>query len=138
MEQQELILFWVQSSDLDFDAMESLYKAKHNNWALFVGHLVIEKLLKACYIKVHNEHPPMIHNLLRLAGKVGIELDEEKENFFGEVTEFNITARYEDFKLEFYKKCTPDYTQHWIELIKTYRQWIKREHLKLLADTSNC
>jgi HEPN domain-containing protein len=47
MEQQELILFWVQSSDLDFDAMLSLYEAKHNNWALFVGHLVVEKLLKA-------------------------------------------------------------------------------------------
>jgi len=131
MEQKELIYFWVQSSDLDFEAMVSLYKAKHYNWALFVGHLVIEKLLKACYVKVHNEHPPMIHNLLRLAGKAGIEMDKEKEDFFGEVTEFNITARYEDYKLEFYKKCTKEYAQKWIEEIKTHRQWIKKELLKL-------
>lgn len=131
MGQQELIMFWVQSSDSDFNAMVSLYKSKHYNWALFVGHLVIEKLLKACYVKVHNEHPPMIHNLLRLALKVEIEINQEKEDFFGEVTEFNITARYEDFKLEFYKKCTKEYPLHWITEIKKHRQWIKREHLKL-------
>lgn len=131
MEQQELIRFWVQSSDMDFGAMMSLYKSKHYNWALFVGHLVIEKLLKAWYVKVYNEHPPMIHNLLRLALKVEIEMDKEKEDFFGEVTEFNITARYEDFKLEFYKKCTQEYAQKWIEDIKKHRQWIKKEHLKL-------
>jgi hypothetical protein len=33
MEQKELIFFWVQSSDLDFEVMVSLYKAKHYNWA---------------------------------------------------------------------------------------------------------
>ena len=131
MEQQELITFWVQSSDLDFDAMISLYRSRHYNWALFVGHLVIEKLLKACYIKVHNEHPPMIHNLLRLALKVEMDMDKETEDFFGGVTEFNITARYEDFKLEFYRKCTKEFTSNWIADIKKYRQWIKKEHLKL-------
>jgi hypothetical protein len=96
-----------------------------------VGHLVIEKLLKAYYVKVHNEHPPMIHNLLRLAGKTGLRMDKEKEDFFGEVTGYNITARYEDYKLEFYKKCTKEYAQKWIEEIKAYRQWIKKELLKL-------
>ena len=131
MEQQELITFWVQSSDLDLDAMISLYRSRHYNWALFVGHLVIEKLLKACYIKVHNEHPPMIHNLLRLALKVEMDMDKETEEFFGGVTEFNITARYEDFKLEFYRKCTKEFTSNWIADIKKYRQWIKKEHLKL-------
>jgi len=131
MEQQALIKFWVQSSDLDFEAMISLYETKHYNWALFVGHLVIEKLLKACYVKVHDVHPPMIHNLLRLAGKAGIEMDYENESFFGEVTEFNITARYEDFKFEFYKKCTRDYANEWIEKIKIKRLWIKKELLKL-------
>jgi len=51
MEQNELIDFWVQSSDLDCEAMVSLYEAKHYNWALFVGHLVIEKLLKPVMCK---------------------------------------------------------------------------------------
>jgi len=73
----------------------------------------------------------MIHNLLRLAGKAGMEMDKKKEDFFAEVTEFNITARYEDYKLEFYKKCTKEYAYEWLEQIKTYRQWIKKELLKL-------
>ncbi len=131
MEQKQIILFWINGSDLDFSTMNSLYRTKHYNWALFVGHLVVEKLIKAYYVKVHNEHPPMIHNLLRLALKSGIELDQKMEEFLSEVTEFNINARYEDFKMEFYKKCTREYTKKWIDQIKTYRQWIKLELLEL-------
>jgi hypothetical protein len=62
---------------------------------------------------------------------IGIELDQKTEEFLSEVTEFNINARYEDFKMEFYKICTKEYTKKWIDQIKTYRQWIKLELLEL-------
>jgi hypothetical protein len=32
---------------------------------------------------------------------------------------------YDDYKKEFYKLCTPDYTRYWIEKIKIIRTWIK-------------
>jgi len=31
--------------------MQSLLENRHYTWALFVGHLVLEKLLKALYVK---------------------------------------------------------------------------------------
>jgi HEPN domain-containing protein len=129
MKQEELIEYWIQSSDLDFDSMMSLYQSKHYHWSLFIGHLVIEKLLKAIYIKKIGEHPPMIHNLLRLAQKSGIEMNNEMELVFAELTEFNILARYEDYKMEFYKRCTEEYTTKWITEISNSRQWIKNRLL---------
>jgi len=43
MEQQELIMFWVQSSDSDFNAMVSLYSKN-----IIIGHyLLVIQLLKS-------------------------------------------------------------------------------------------
>jgi len=38
---------WVETSDDDFKTMNELCKSKSYNWALFVGHISLEKLLKA-------------------------------------------------------------------------------------------
>lgn len=47
---------WILSSDNNFNEMMDFYKIQRNNWALFIGHLCIEKLLKAYNIKVHHKH----------------------------------------------------------------------------------
>jgi len=92
---------------------------------MFIGHLMIEKLLKALFVKINNEYPPYIHNLLRLAEKCGLDLNEEQRLFFATVTAFNINARYDDYKMSFQKTCTPEFSLNWIEKIKFYRSWIK-------------
>ena len=97
-----------------------------STWALFVGHLMMEKLLKAYYVKVNNEFPPYIHNLLRLAEKCNLELNEDEKLFFTTVTAFNINARYDDYKKNFYKRCTFEFTTYWLDKLKSKRQWIKQ------------
>jgi HEPN domain-containing protein len=121
----ELISYWIKSSDDDFETMLVMYQSKRYSWALFVGHLMIEKLLKAYYVKINNDYPPFIHNLLRLAEKCKLDLDEEKRYFFASVTAFNINARYDDYKMSFQQKCTEAFTSQWIESLKTNRLWIK-------------
>ena len=106
--------------------MEHLFEKKDYHWALFIGHLVIEKLLKAYYIKNVNDQPPYIHNLLRLAEKTTLQLSEEQKDFLVTVTAFNIRARYDDYKLAFYKICTQEYTEKWINEIVGFRKWIKK------------
>ncbi len=50
MTREELIQYWIATSDRDYQTMENLFKSKDYHWALFLGHLVIEKLLKAYYL----------------------------------------------------------------------------------------
>ena len=66
---ERFVKHWIESSDRDFKTMQNLYKSKDYCWALFIGHLVIEKLLKAFYIKNKQEHPIPIHDLTRIAAK---------------------------------------------------------------------
>jgi HEPN domain-containing protein len=130
MEKQEfdkdkLIKYWIDSSDDDFSTMLTLYETKRYNWALFLGHLIIEKLFKAYYVKINGDYPPYIHNLLRLAENSKLELLDEQKYILATITAFNINARYDDYKMSFQKKCTEEFATEWIEKIKSSRQWIK-------------
>ena len=122
---EKTIKYWIESSDDDFDTMIAMYESKRYSWSMFVGHLMIEKLLKALYVKINSDFPPYIHNLLRLAEKCNIDLDEEQRLFFATVTAFNMNARYDDYKRSFQKTCTPDFTETWIKILKDKRSWIK-------------
>jgi HEPN domain-containing protein len=90
--------------------MMDFFKIKRYNWALFLGHLVIEKLLKAYYVKINSNHPPLIHDLLKLAIKSNLTLTDDQKFVLDNITTFNINARYDDYKLAFYKRCTLEYT----------------------------
>jgi HEPN domain-containing protein len=122
---QKFINHWIDSSDSNYRTMGNLLDKKEYSWALFMGHLVIEKLLKAYYVKVHNNFPPLIHNLVRLAELSNLELTKEQQIDLVSLTTFNINARYDDYKDSFEKKCSLDYTIKWIDKIKEMRKWIK-------------
>jgi len=124
MERKQLIQYWTDTAEQDFNTMIHLFNAKDYHWALFIGHLVLEKLLKALYVSRIDENIPKIHDLLRLAEKSKIELTEIQKDNLDTVTTFNISARYPDYKQTFYRKCTLEFTKQNIEKIKEIRLWI--------------
>ena len=90
-------------------------------------HISTEKLLKAYYVKAKRKHAPPIHNLYRLAELGDIEISDEHADWLDTITSFNINARYDDFKREFFKQCTQEYTDLWIRRIKQIKQWISQK-----------
>ena len=122
---QKIIHHWISRSEHDFDTMHHLMQSKDFHWALFIGHLVIERLLKAAVVKNTGDHAPVTHDLRRLAKLASLEADEEQKYFLDTISTFNINARYDDYKQDFYKKCTKDYAEFWIANIEKLRVWIK-------------
>ncbi len=86
---------------------------------------MIEKLLKAYYVKVKSDYPPFIHNLLRLAEKAELSLTDDIKKQLVTITAFNINTRYDDYKMSFKKQCTTEFTEEWIDKLKNLRPWIK-------------
>jgi HEPN domain-containing protein len=82
LNRDKIIKYWIESSDDDFDTMIAMFDSRRFSWSMFIGHLMIEKLLKALFVKTNSEYPPYIHNLLRLAEKCGLDLNEEQRLFF--------------------------------------------------------
>ena len=114
LNKEKIIRYWVNSSSEDYETMLVLYHSQRYSWALFIGHLMIEKLLKAFFVQEKGSYPPYIHNLLRLSEKAGISINESQKVDLATNTAFNINARYDDYKMSFQKKCTQDFTDLWI------------------------
>ena len=127
MTKDEIIRFWIESSDKDYKSMLNMYKIKEYSYALFVGHLTIEKLLKANYAKNNGISIPRIHDLEKLASIAGLKLTEKYANELQDITKFNIGVRYDDYKKTFYKKCTKKFAEDNIESIKGLRKWLKKK-----------
>jgi len=96
-------------------------KALHYNHETKIN----RKFVTWIIIKETNQHAPFSHDLRKLRKISGLVLDEEKIRWLDTITTFNLNARYDDYKQEFYRKCSKDYTSLWIDNIKTLRQWIK-------------
>jgi HEPN domain-containing protein len=116
--------YWMQSAEADMETMQILFTNSQYLWALFIGHLVIEKTLKALYVQNRDENVPRMHDLTRLAKLAGIEINEETEDNLDVITTFNINARYIDVKNRFHQTCTLDYTNHYKKIIEDLYQWL--------------
>ena len=126
MKIDEHIKYWLNSADHDLDTAESLFSAGKYDWCLFLGHLVLEKGLKAFYVKDNeNRMPPKTHNLVKLAEKTTIPLNAELKLFLDEVNDFNLEVRYPEYKQEFYKICTKKFAEEYLNKIKEHYKWIK-------------
>ena len=125
----DLINYWFDSSDSDFDTMKVLYKNKKNTWCLFLGHLVIEKLLKGLYAKNNPENPipPKIHNLILFSQKAKLKVPIEIREKIQVINTFNISARYDDYKKSFDEKCTDNYTKEQVKNIEEVQKWLKEQ-----------
>lgn len=119
---------WIETSEQDQKAMLGLFDLKLYSYSLFIGHLAVEKYLKAIYVDKFNQNAPFLHNLFRLAELSGLELNEEISDKLDIITTFNIEARYDDYKKEFYKKCTKEFTELWIKNIREILEWLKLKH----------
>ena len=118
MDKQEHIAYWVQSSLKDLNSMKNNFQSKNYDWALFIGHLALEKILKAAWLKNNDGNfPPKTHNLKKLADDSCVQLSENDILRLLEINDFNLETRYPDYKFEFYKKCTEEFTNNYITII---------------------
>ena len=104
--------------------MKNLLRSQDFSWSLFLGHLVIEKLLKAHFVKLKSQHAPFTHDLLRILNKLNLEYSEKHLEWMDEITTFNLNTRYDNYKQDFNKLCTKEFTIIWIERIGIIREWL--------------
>ncbi|MBC8183852.1 HEPN domain-containing protein [candidate division KSB1 bacterium] len=97
----ELINYWLKTAESDLKVAEHLFEKGDYYYCLFLGHLVLEKALKALYVKNVDINQPYKHNLPLLSRKAKLELTNDQLSLLEDVTEFNIEARYPDLKLKF-------------------------------------
>jgi HEPN domain-containing protein len=122
---ESVVAFWREEADDALRVAEHLIEKADYSYALFFGHLAVEKALKAVYVAKKGEHAPPIHNLVRLARAAGVDLDDQRVQALVTITAFHLEARYPDVKRTFRQRCTPDYTDQQMAAIREVFGWAR-------------
>lgn len=102
---QDYIAYWVDTAANDWKAVKQLLAGKSYIQALFWAHLVLEKLLKAHWVKDNEENiPPKTHNLVKLAESTRLAISDEDKEFYYMVNQFQLEGRYPEYIRDLYKK----------------------------------
>ena len=127
----DIILFWLNSAERDWKTARGLFDLKRYDSCLFFCHLALEKILKGLVAQNTKEPVPHIHDLAKLASIAKLKLTEEQIQQLRVITTFNISARYDDIKLAFYKKCTGSFTNKHYGIAKKLFIWLKKQYQKM-------
>lgn len=119
MTSEDLIRHWKDSAIDSLDIAGTLFLPDKYHHCPFFLHLAIEKILKAVFVKRKNNTPPATHDLVRLAEAAGLPTTENRKLELAEISSFNVSARYDDYKKQFYAKATKEYAEKWLDKGKT-------------------
>jgi len=124
----EIKKYWLKSSNEAFKTAQDLFESKRYSHAMFFLHLSVEKALKALYVNNNQAEAPFGHNLQNIAEKINyIKIDDEKKGLLAEITTFNISARYDDYKMSFYKMCTKKFAKEYLNKAEELLKWLQSQ-----------
>ena len=129
MSEQNTVEYWTNTAEYDFKTAEAMQSSRRFLYVGFMCHLVIEKMLKAHFVKVHKSIPPYSHNLQYLAEKSGLfnELPDKYKDFLDVLQPMSVRARYPAARDELFKLLTEERCKNLLNETKELVQWIKNK-----------
>ena len=127
MTKQTMIDYWIKGAEEDAITAETLFTSKRYVPCLFFCHLFTEKIIKGIIVKETGEPAPYGHKLSRLASFTTISFSKDQLDLLDELTGFQISARYEDYKFQLSKKATVTYTKDYLDKSKELYLWLQKQ-----------
>ena len=110
MTKEEHIVYWKSSAEENWETAVFLKTGHQNLFSLFAFHLVVEKLLKAHWVKDNIPNsPPRIHDLPELFKQTELELTFDQVDYLNTINGWNIEGRYPDYKRKVNQLATDFY-----------------------------
>lgn len=114
------------SAKRDWKTVQNLFNTKEYVPALFFAHLHLEKLCKAIWvIKNIDNHPPKIHNLVKLLKGAGLYFSDTHLDFMIIMNNFQLEGRYPDYKQLLYKTYKKANTETILKQAKELSKWLQ-------------
>lgn len=112
------IEYWKNSALSDLETAEILIEKDKRLHGLFFCHIVIEKILKAHFVKHNNNYAPKSHNLFYLADNSNLLLNADQLELLAFLMKYQLEGRYPGFEADLPdKELTSSYLQKTKELL---------------------
>ncbi len=124
MNVEKQIQYWIDAANENVDVAEFLINGKKTVECLFFCHLALETILKAHLTKFTKQTPPKIHNLISIADKANLELDDQTRFFFSIMNKFQMEGRYRN---EIAERPIFEIAKNYFEVTKQKIKWLKEK-----------
>ena len=123
------INYWIELADYDLKTAKVMYKSKRYLYLGFMCNQVIEKILKAYYVKIHQDIPPFTHKLIKLAESCEVyeEFSDKQKDFIDFVSPLNVEARYPTRKDELFNSLSKERCRKLLKETEEMLIWIKKK-----------
>jgi|GEM_PF-4041395 len=125
--EQEFNLWLAKAQESLADAVAALEKHRYSLTA-WCCQQALEKLLKAAIIKLKNQRPRKVHDLLPLLRESGLAMPQAKAAVVSKISKFYFLVRYPDLNKKFF--ATPEIAKNTLETTKEIFQWIEKKLTK--------
>lgn len=126
MTKKDYIDYWKTTALKDWEAVGHLFEKGDYLHALFFAHLVVEKLLKAHFVRCQTvDFPPKTHNLLILINETDLIPTTDQLRFLSLLNQFQIEGRYPDYKFAMFKIASEEYTKELLDEVQLIKQWLE-------------
>lgn len=123
------IEYWLDLATYDMETAKAMYTSQRYMYVGFMCHQVMEKALKAYYVKATDGNPPYTHNLAVLAEKAGLDkaMTDEQKNFLDFLEPLNIEARYPTTKDKLLQLLTDEKCAQLLQRTEGELAWITQQ-----------
>ena len=124
--------YWIELSEYDLETAVAMLRSKRYLYVGFMAHQAIEKILKACFVRLKNKSAPFSHSLSFLAKKADIydSFSEKQRDFIDILEPMNIEARYPVHKDQLMKNLTEERCVNILNNSQELHEWIMQKLLK--------
>ena len=125
-----IVKSWFDIAAEDISAAEWMHKGGKWLYVAFECHQALEKMIKAYWIAVRDDDPPMLHNHERLLTGCGLytKLSEEQLHFLEQMHPMYIAGRYPQYKQQIAATLNEKASQHFLDQTKQFQQWILQKY----------
>ena len=122
---------WIALAEYDLETAQHMLVTGRYLYVVFLCHLALEKMLKACVTEVTQGFPARTHDLIYLIKKSGLEIPQEMLEFIGKINTASVPTRYpEDLQhaLQEYPRSVVD---NYLSQAEQVIRWLKEQLSKL-------
>lgn len=122
---KEEFVLWHQKAKESLDDAISSLASRRYGLAAFCCQQALEKLFKAAVVRLKNQRPRKIHDLLPLSKDSGMEVSEDYIEEIAKISKFYFLVRYPDINRKFF--ATPEIAKTTLEKTKEIFLWIENK-----------
>jgi HEPN domain-containing protein len=118
---------WYFQSDYDLETAYQMLQSGRNIYCVFMCHLSLEKALKGLFIKMLNEFPPKLHDLIYFVNRTSLSPENKHMDFLMSLNRMGIITRYPEDLQNMINLFSQEHTSNVYEQTRIIQLWIKQQ-----------